>query len=91
YWRDLYANSSEEELKVLREAHRAEVDSTIWGGRPDLMELSVPNYRETRKGEPEDVNDFGRFPWKEGKFVDRPEVTSTSESPDRQNAGEHQR
>ncbi|MCC5902658.1 MAG: hypothetical protein JJT87_12120, partial [Halomonas sp.] len=47
YWRDLYANSSEEELKVLREAHRAEVDSTIWGGRPDLMELSVPNYRET--------------------------------------------
>ncbi|AQU81426.1 MULTISPECIES: hypothetical protein [unclassified Halomonas] len=91
YWRDLYANSSQEELKALREAHRAEVDSTIWGGRPDVMELSVPNYRETRKGEPEDVNDFGRFPGKAGKFLDRPEVTSTSESLDRQNAGEHQR
>ncbi|WP_165771612.1 hypothetical protein [Vreelandella nigrificans] len=51
----------------------------------------MPNYRETRKGEPEDVNDFGRFPGKAGKFLDRPEVTSTSESPDRQNAGEHPR
>ena len=50
YWRDLYANSSAEELKALREAHRVEVDSAAWGGRPDLMELSVPNYRETRKG-----------------------------------------
>ena len=79
YWRDLYANSSAEELKALREAHRAEVDSTAWGGRPDLMELSVPNYRETRKGEPEDVNDFGRFPWKAGKFVDRPESAPPSE------------
>ena len=58
--------------------HCAEVDSTAWGGRPDLMELSVPNYRETRKGEPEDVNAFGRFPWQAGKFVDRPD------SPDQQ-------
>lgn len=80
YWRDLYANSSEEELKALREAHRAEVDSTVWGGRPDLMELSVPNYRETRKGEPEDVNAFGRFPWKAGKFVDRPEAEASVDS-----------
>ncbi|MBZ5488735.1 hypothetical protein HW452_14505 [Halomonas aquamarina] len=78
YWRDLYANSSEEELKALREAHRVEVDSAAWGGRPDLMELSVPNYRETRKGEPEDVNAFGRFPWKAGKFVDRPEAAPPS-------------
>ncbi|AQU81421.1 MULTISPECIES: hypothetical protein [unclassified Halomonas] len=91
YWRDLYANSSEEELKALREAHRAEVDSTIWGGRPDLMELSVPNYRETRKGEPEDVNDFGRFPWKEGKFVDRPEATPSLGSTDQQLNDEHTR
>lgn len=91
YWRDLYANSSEEELKALRETHRAEVDSTIWGGRPDLMELSVPNYRETRKGEPEDVNDFGRFPWKEGKFVDRPEATSSLGSTDQQPNDEHPR
>ncbi|MCS2608578.1 hypothetical protein [Halomonas dongshanensis] len=82
YWRDLYANSSDEELKALREAHRAEVNGTIWGGRPDLMELSVPNYRETRKGEPEDVNDFGRFPWKTGKFVDRPEATPSVGSTD---------
>lgn len=78
YWRDLYANSSAEELKALREAHRAEVDSAAWGGRPDLMELSVPNYRETRKGEPEDVNAFGRFPWKAGEFLDRPESAPPS-------------
>ncbi len=84
YWRDLYTHSSEEELKALREAHRAEVDATHWGGRPDLMELSVPNYRETRKGEPEDVNDFARFPWKAGKFVDRPETTPSEDSQDQQ-------
>lgn len=91
YWRDLYAHSSEEELKALREAHRAEVDGTHWGGRPDLMELSVPNYRETRKGEPEDVNDFGRFPWKAGKFVDRPESTPSADSPAQQQNDENQR
>ncbi|MFB9866078.1 hypothetical protein [Vreelandella sulfidaeris] len=79
YWRDLYANSSAEELKALRDTHRAEVDATHWGGRPDLMELSVPNYRETRKGEPEDVNAFGRFPWKAGKFIDRPASAPPSE------------
>ncbi|MCC5881010.1 MAG: hypothetical protein JJU25_00030 [Halomonas sp.] len=82
YWRDLYAKSSEAELKALRDAHRAEVDSTAWGGRPDLMELSVPNYRETRKGEPEDVNAFGRFPWKAGKFLDRPEAKPPTELPE---------
>ncbi|MGR2738694.1 hypothetical protein ACUY1T_09615 [Billgrantia sp. Q4P2] len=80
YWRDLYANSSDAELKALREAHRAEVDGTAWGGRPDLMEISVPNYRETRRGEPEDVNAFGRFPWKAGKFLDRPEATPPQDS-----------
>lgn len=91
YWRDLYDHSREEEIKALREAHRAEVDSTAWGGRPDLMELSVPNYRETRKGEPEDVNDFGRFPWKAGKFADRPEATPSGGSPDQQQSDEHPR
>lgn len=91
YWRDLYANSSEEELKALREAHRAEVDGAHWGGRPDLMELSVPNYRETRKGEPEDVNDFGRFPWKAGKFADRPEATQSVDSHDQQKNDENLR
>ena len=79
YWRDLYANSSAGELKALHEAHRTEVDSAAWGGRPDLMELSVSNYRETRKGEPEDVNAFGRFPWKAGEFLDRPESAPPSE------------
>ena len=91
YWRDLYANSSEDELKTLREAHRAEVDSIHWGGRPDLMELSVPNYSETRKGEPEDVNDFGRFPWKAGKFADRPKATPSGDSPGQHQNDEHPR
>lgn len=62
YWRDLYANSSEEELKAMREAHRVEVDNAAWGGRPDLMELSVSNFGEVRRSEPQDVNAFGRFP-----------------------------
>ncbi|RUR56589.1 hypothetical protein [Vreelandella populi] len=91
YWRDLYANSSAEELKAMREAHRAEVDSTAWGGRPDLMELSVPNYRETRKGEPEDVNDFGRFPWKAGQFLDRPETAQPLDSAGHQQNNEKSR
>lgn len=75
----------------MREAHRAEVDSIAWGGRPDPMELSVPNYRETRKGEPEDVNAFGRFPWKAGKFLDRPETASAESSSDHQQNDEKTR
>lgn len=91
YWRDLYANSREEELKALREAHCAEVDSTAWGGHPDLMELSMPNYRETRKDGPEDVNAFGRFPWKAGEFLDRPEAALAESSSDHQQNDEKSR
>ncbi|WP_355661601.1 hypothetical protein [Halomonas salifodinae] len=81
YWRDLYARASEAELKELREAHRAEVDSAAWGGRPDLMERSVPNFGETRQSEPQDVNAYGRFPWKAGPLVERPEAASPEDSP----------
>ncbi|WP_431024830.1 hypothetical protein [Halomonas sp. H5] len=81
YWRDLYARASEAELKALREAHRAEVDSAAWGGRPDLMERSAPNFGEARRSEPQDVNAYGRFPWKAGPLVERPEATSPEDSP----------
>ncbi len=83
YWRDLYARASEAELKELREAHRAEVDNAAWGGRPDLMEGSVPNFGEARRSEPQDVNAYGRFPWKAGPLVERFEApdAATEETP----------
>ncbi|SDM28491.1 hypothetical protein SAMN05192555_11189, partial [Franzmannia pantelleriensis] len=43
------------------------------------------------KGEPEDVNAFGRFPWKAGQFLDRPEATPPADAPDVLNDDERPR
>ncbi|SBR48055.1 hypothetical protein [Halomonas sp. HL-93] len=74
YWRDLYANASEKELKQLREEHRQVVDAAPWGSRPDLMAQSVPGYGDSYTAEPEDVNAYGRFPSKTDRFVERTEA-----------------
>ncbi|SBR48057.1 hypothetical protein [Halomonas sp. HL-93] len=74
YWRDLYANASEKELKQLREEHRKLVDAAPWGSRPDLMAQSVPGYGDSYTAEPEDVNAYGRFPSKTDRFVERTEA-----------------
>ena len=74
YWRDLYANASEQELKQWREEHRKVVDAAPWGSRPDLMAQSLPGYGDSYTAEPEDVNAYGRFPNKADRFVERAEA-----------------
>ena len=44
------------------------------GKRPDLMELSVPNFRRSRTPESEDVNAHEHLLKPTPKFVDRPEA-----------------
>jgi len=78
YWRDLYANASEQELKQLREEHRKLVDAAPWGSRPDLMAQSVPGYGDSYTAEPGDVNAYGRFPNKADRFVERGEAKDAS-------------
>lgn len=76
YWLDLYATATKEELEALRTEHRKLVDSAPWAGRPDLMELSVPNFSGSGTGEPERVNATWQAPWVQGgRFVPRPAAT----------------
>ncbi|MGP9567016.1 hypothetical protein ACT3RP_06140 [Halomonas sp. AOP5-B2-8] len=85
YWRDLYANASEQELKQLREKHRQVVDAAPWGSRPDLMAQSVPGYGDSYTAEPEDVNAYGRFPNKADRFVERAEAKDSTAQNKRDN------